>query len=224
MRWIRGCGGRSRAWPCTRLLHKSEDPPLPRSNQEQAPGRTVIPAEAGIAGWPRAVTRPRLPQIRTCPIRASGSSGYGLADFIDGPEPLVARHQTVGLQSNGHRQNRRVVGQQSESFLEVECRSQKIILRTALETETKIEQVSHLRLVQTQTADDLRLPGQACCRIAVQAPVLHGGLRKHQPVGKLLPDGLGQYARNLTLGATPQKALSLAGYSLVRRTPTRSCR
>ena len=26
------------------------------------------------AGWPRAVTHPRLPQIRTCPIRAYGSS------------------------------------------------------------------------------------------------------------------------------------------------------
>ena len=25
-------------------------------------------------GWPRAVASPRLPQIRTCPIRASGSS------------------------------------------------------------------------------------------------------------------------------------------------------
>ena len=33
----------------------------------------------GRAGWPRAVARPRLPQIRTCPIRASGSSGYGVA-------------------------------------------------------------------------------------------------------------------------------------------------
>ena len=35
--------------------------------------------ESPCAGWPRAVTHPRLPQIRTCPIRASGSSGYGLA-------------------------------------------------------------------------------------------------------------------------------------------------
>jgi transposase len=26
------------------------------------------------AGWPRVITHPRLPQIRTCPIRASGSS------------------------------------------------------------------------------------------------------------------------------------------------------
>ena len=33
----------------------------------------------GPAGWPRAVTHPWLPQIRTCPIRASGSSGYGFA-------------------------------------------------------------------------------------------------------------------------------------------------
>jgi transposase-like protein len=26
------------------------------------------------AGWPRGLVHPRLPQIRTCPIRASGSS------------------------------------------------------------------------------------------------------------------------------------------------------
>ena len=31
------------------------------------------------AGWPGEVTLPGLPQIRTCPIRASGSSAYGLA-------------------------------------------------------------------------------------------------------------------------------------------------
>ncbi len=31
------------------------------------------------AGSPRAVARPGLPQIRTCPIKASGSSGRGLA-------------------------------------------------------------------------------------------------------------------------------------------------
>ena len=31
------------------------------------------------AGWPRAVTRPRLPQIRACPTRAPGSSNDGLA-------------------------------------------------------------------------------------------------------------------------------------------------
>ena len=31
-------------------------------------------AERGGAGWPRAITRPRLPQIRTCPIKAFGSS------------------------------------------------------------------------------------------------------------------------------------------------------
>ena len=28
----------------------------------------------GRAGWPWVITHPRLPQIRTCPIRASGSS------------------------------------------------------------------------------------------------------------------------------------------------------
>ena len=32
-----------------------------------------------LAGWPRAVTRPRLPQIRACPTRAPGSSNDGLA-------------------------------------------------------------------------------------------------------------------------------------------------
>ena len=32
----------------TRLLHKSKDPLLPRSNEERAPRRNVIPAEAGI--------------------------------------------------------------------------------------------------------------------------------------------------------------------------------
>ena len=31
------------------------------------------------AGWPRAVTHPRLPRIRACPIRAPGSSDNGLA-------------------------------------------------------------------------------------------------------------------------------------------------
>ena len=31
------------------------------------------------ARWPRAIARPRLPQIRTCGIPASGSSIYGLA-------------------------------------------------------------------------------------------------------------------------------------------------
>ena len=32
-----------------------------------------------LAGWPRAVARPGLPQIRTCAIRASGSSCHGFA-------------------------------------------------------------------------------------------------------------------------------------------------
>jgi hypothetical protein len=31
------------------------------------------------AGWPGAVSRPGLPQIRTCAINASGSSDYGFA-------------------------------------------------------------------------------------------------------------------------------------------------
>ena len=33
----------------------------------------------GRVWWPRAVASPRLPQIRTCPIRASGSSADGFA-------------------------------------------------------------------------------------------------------------------------------------------------
>ena len=45
-----------------------------------APERTGIArTERQTAGWPGEVTLPGLPQIRTCPIRASGSSAYGLA-------------------------------------------------------------------------------------------------------------------------------------------------
>ena len=32
-----------------------------------------------MAGWPRAVAHPRLPRIRTCPIKAYGSSDNGFA-------------------------------------------------------------------------------------------------------------------------------------------------
>ena len=32
-----------------------------------------------LAGWPRAVAHPRLPRIRTCPIKAYGSSDNGFA-------------------------------------------------------------------------------------------------------------------------------------------------
>jgi len=31
------------------------------------------------AGWPRVVTYPGLPRIRTCPMKAYGSSSHGLA-------------------------------------------------------------------------------------------------------------------------------------------------
>ena len=41
---------------------------LERINQE------VVRAGHALAGWPRVIAHPRLPQIRTCPIRASGSS------------------------------------------------------------------------------------------------------------------------------------------------------
>jgi hypothetical protein len=52
-------------------------PPL-----RQAVGRTLGPHAATssrTAGWPREVTLPGLPQIRTCTTRASGSSDYGFA-------------------------------------------------------------------------------------------------------------------------------------------------
>lgn len=32
-----------------------------------------------VAGWPRGIAPPGLPQIRTCPSRASGSSSHGFA-------------------------------------------------------------------------------------------------------------------------------------------------
>ena len=45
----------------------------------QTSTRRAEPSPQQAAGWPRAVTHPRLPQIRTCPIKASGSSNNGLA-------------------------------------------------------------------------------------------------------------------------------------------------
>ena len=50
-------------------------------------GATLVVARVGAvhelgtgrAGWPRVVAHPRLPQIRTCPTRASGSSNRGIA-------------------------------------------------------------------------------------------------------------------------------------------------
>jgi len=39
-------------------------------------------SESQLAGWPWVVTSPGLPQIRTCPIKASGSSGYGFAAYV----------------------------------------------------------------------------------------------------------------------------------------------
>ena len=49
--------------------------PAPGSCKPLAAGRTWT----GRAGWPRVVSHPRLPQIRTCPTRASGSSDHGIA-------------------------------------------------------------------------------------------------------------------------------------------------
>jgi len=36
--------------------------------------QVVVAAGHNLAGWPRVIAHPRLPQNRTCPIRASGSS------------------------------------------------------------------------------------------------------------------------------------------------------
>jgi hypothetical protein len=46
---------------------------------DSRPARSHHPPPPGFAwrnfaGWPRVIAHPRLPQIRTCPIRASGSS------------------------------------------------------------------------------------------------------------------------------------------------------
>ena len=49
------------------------------------PGWFQVPTP--LVGWPRAVAYPRLPQIRTCPIRASGSSDDGFAASSH-PAPL----------------------------------------------------------------------------------------------------------------------------------------
>ena len=46
----------------------------PRPSSNRPP-----PRPAGEAGWPWAVARPGLPQIRTCAIDASGSSDHGFA-------------------------------------------------------------------------------------------------------------------------------------------------
>ena len=42
-------------------------------------GVSSRPIGVSCAGWPRAGNRPRLPQIRTCPTQASGSSICGFA-------------------------------------------------------------------------------------------------------------------------------------------------
>ena len=47
-----------------------------------ARGGFVLHFDTGGAGWPRVVAHPRLPQIRTCPTRASGSSKRGIATRI----------------------------------------------------------------------------------------------------------------------------------------------
>ena len=38
-----------------------------------------VAGREGPVGWPRVVTGPGLPQIRTCATSASGSSDHGLA-------------------------------------------------------------------------------------------------------------------------------------------------
>ena len=44
------------------------------SKQSEAEGRAIA-----RTGWPRAVSRPGLPQTRTCAINAFGSSSYPFA-------------------------------------------------------------------------------------------------------------------------------------------------
>ena len=78
-----GCPVRRVVWrgggcPMWRPVHEVERDIL---------GATLVVARVGIAheietgraGWPRVVSHPRLPQIRTCPTRASGSSDHGIA-------------------------------------------------------------------------------------------------------------------------------------------------
>ena len=87
-------------------LHPRAQKPSPTSVVEARPGTTIPAVPGGVtdefeeqaltdcrawmkaqglpdgeyeAGWPRAVTHPRLPQIRACPTRAPGSSNDGLA-------------------------------------------------------------------------------------------------------------------------------------------------
>ena len=68
------------------LVAKAATPPKPsraRLNVTPDPAdlrdRPYLPRPRSLpeiypAGWPWVITHPRLPQIRTCPIRASGSS------------------------------------------------------------------------------------------------------------------------------------------------------
>ena len=58
-------------WPVLQPIRFERSPP---SNWSSFTQRS---ASSGLARWLRAVTRPWLPQIRTRPIRASVSSGYG---------------------------------------------------------------------------------------------------------------------------------------------------
>ena len=52
----------------------------PGATSRRPLGKPAVPGPwTGGAGWPRVVSHPRLPQIRTCPTRASGSSDHGIA-------------------------------------------------------------------------------------------------------------------------------------------------
>ena len=53
--------------------------PSGRSNAGTFHAGRIVGRISAAAGWPRAVTHPRLPQIRACPTRAPGSSNDGLA-------------------------------------------------------------------------------------------------------------------------------------------------
>ena len=65
-----------------RVLRQHGYEPVHRGSRPQGPEpvRFEAPRPNAMAGWPRAVAGPGLPQIRTCGTPASGSSGHGFAE------------------------------------------------------------------------------------------------------------------------------------------------
>jgi transposase len=67
-----------------RVLRQHGYEPVHRGSKPKGlepPIRFEAPRRNYLAGWPRRIAPPGLPQIRTCPIQASGSSGHGFAGF-----------------------------------------------------------------------------------------------------------------------------------------------